>query len=474
MKDSIENVKAKKDRPGRVGFWKNFFWQSRGASLGVNMLMMGFLTIYCTDTLKISPALVGILLMASKIFDGFTDAVAGLIVDNTNTRLGRGRPYEFAIIGVWLCTWLMFTCSPEWAMAAKCAWVFSMYVLVNAVWATLLNASNTPYIVRAFGKQEQYVTLKTYGSLVSMVFAVTFNIAFPMAMGALATSAQGWSALVGIFALPLTAIGMLRFIFIKETIVIKDRAASSSAEKLRVKDVVAALKVNPYIFIILILTLFYNLILNMGVGTYYYVYIVHDIGKAGIAAATQIVILPLMFIFPAIIRKFSVTKLIGAGLLIMILGNVVNFLALDNMLLLITAAILIGAGSVPIAMLVALMIIDCAEYNEWKKEARLEGTLGSLNGFASKVGSAAGAGLLGVLLASTGYSGSVETALPSTIMMIRMLFSLIPAALYVVLFVMLQFYRLEKMMPQIRKENEASRAAVRAETSGSGELPQED
>jgi Na+/melibiose symporter-like transporter len=292
-----------------------------------------------------------------------------------------------------------------------------------------------------------------------MVFAVAFNISFPMAMGALATSAQGWSALVGIFAIPLAAIGILRFIFIKETVVIKDKTGSASAEKLQVKDVVSALKVNPYIFIILILTFSFNIITNMGVNIYYFTYIVHDVGKMGSLAATQIIFLPLMFVFPAIIRKFSVIKLMGAGLLVCILGYIINYFALDNMALLIAGAILTGGGVVPIAMLVGLLIIDCADYNEWKKEARLEGTLGSLNGLASKIGAAAGAGLLGVLLASTGYSGSVETAATATITMLRMLYRLIPAALYVVVFILLRFYKLDKFMPQIRKENEVNRAA---------------
>ena len=467
MSDSTEKVEAKKEKkenPGRVGFVRNLWWQSRGASLGVNALMMGFLTIYCTDTLKIPPALVGTMLMVSKIFDGFTDATVGFIVDRTNTRLGRGRPYEFAIIGVWLCTWLMFSCSPEWALTAKCAWVLSMYVLVNAVWATFLNACATPYTVRAFPRPEQWVTLSTYGSLVSMVFAVGFNISFPMAMGSLATSARGWSTLVGIFALPLGAIGMLRFIFIKETVVIKDKGGSgfTSGEKLQVKDVISALKVNPYIFIILILTFSFNFLLNMGVNIYYFTYIVKDVGKMGLLAATQIIILPLMFVFPALIRKFSVPKLIGAGLLVTMLGYIVNFFAWDNVPLLIAGTILIGAGNVPISMLVGLLIIDCADYNEWKKQARLEGTMGSLNGLASKIGAAVGTGLLGILLTSTGYSGSVETALPSTITLIRMLYSLIPAALYIVLFIILQFYKLGKLMPQIRKENEANRAAASA------------
>ena len=467
MSDSVENTetkKEKKENPGRVGFVRNLLWQSRSSAMSVNVLMMGFLTIYCTDTLKIPPALVGTLLMVSKIFDGFTDATAGFIVDRTNTRFGRGRPYEFAIIGVWLCTWLMFSCSPEWALTAKCAWVLSMYILVNAVWATLLNACATPYTVRAFARPEQWVTLSTYGSLVTMLFAVGFNISFPIAMASLATSAKGWSALVGIFALPLGAIGMLRFFFIKETVVIKDKSGSASAsgEKLQVKDVISALKVNPYIFIILILSVSFSLITNMGVNIYYFTYIVKDIGKMGLLAASNIIVLPMMFVFPAIIRKFSVPKLIGVGLLVTMLGYIINFFAWDNMPLLMAGSILMGAGNVPIAMLVGLLIMECADYNEWKKEARLEGTMGSLNGLASKVGAAVGTGLLGVLLTASGYSGSVETALPATITLIRMLYSLIPAALYIVLFIILQFYKLGKLMPQIRKENEASRAAASA------------
>jgi probable glucitol transport protein GutA len=453
--ESNGKKQAETEKKDRIGFWKMFCWQSRAGSLGANILLMGFLSIYCTDTLKISPAIVGILFMASRIFDGFTDLIAGFIVDKTNTRLGRGRPYEFAIIGVWLCTWLMFSCSPEWALAARCAWVFSMYVFVNAVFTTLLNASNTPYMVRAFTKQEQYVALQTYGSLIPMVIAVAFNVSFPMLMASLAVSAAGWRALIGIYALPLGLIGMMRFIFIPEAHKVSDR----SAEELRLKDVFAAIRVNPYIFIILVLTVVFNTITNMGIGTYYFTYIVRDVSKMSVLAITQIVALPLVFILPPVLRKFPVTKVISAGILIIILGYVINFFALDNIPLLVAGNMLTGVGSVPISMLVVLMIIDCAEFNEWKKRPRLEGTLGSLNGFAAKAGAAAGGAFMGLLLASTGYTGSVETALPATITMIRMLFSLIPAGLYVILIIILRFYKLEKMMPQIRGDNEASRLA---------------
>ena len=117
--ETVEKPKDKKE--DRVSFKRMVLWNSRGISLGANMLTIGFLSIYCTDTLKVPAATVGILLMASKIIDAVTDMIAGYIVDRTNTRLVRGRPYELCIIGVWLCTWLMFSCPPSLSIAVKCA-----------------------------------------------------------------------------------------------------------------------------------------------------------------------------------------------------------------------------------------------------------------------------------------------------------------------------------------------------------------
>lgn len=72
--------------------------------------MLGYATFYCTDVLQLAPALVGTLFMVSKIFDSFTDIVAGFIVDRTQTRWGKGRPYEIFMLFLWLSTWLLFSC----------------------------------------------------------------------------------------------------------------------------------------------------------------------------------------------------------------------------------------------------------------------------------------------------------------------------------------------------------------------------
>ncbi|MEH7495704.1 MFS transporter [Neobacillus niacini] len=450
---SLDQVSVKQVTKEKVGFVRMGLWQSRAVSLSCNILILGFLTIYCTDTLKIPAALVGTLLMASKIFDGITDLFAGFFVDKTNTKLGRGRPYELSIIGVWLCTWLMFACPPEFSIAAKAAWIFVMYSFVNAIFTTFLNANNTVYMVRAFSKQEHYVAISSYGSIIVLLGAVIVNVSFPMLMASLATSAGGWRTLIAIYAVPLLLIGLLRFFTIKET---NDVDAASDI-KINFKEALTVLKNNRYIFTVALMLFVFSFVANMGIHVFYYTYIVKNVALMAPLALIQIVILPLLFLFPPIIKKFSTTKLIIAGIFITSLGYLINFFALDNFPLLIVGAILTGAGAVPISMLSGLMVIDCAEYNEWKGKPRMEGTLSSITSFTGKLGAAIGTGVMGIMLSMSGYTGDASTMPESADFMIRLLFSIIPMFLYLLVALVLKFYKLDKLIPQIRIENEERR-----------------
>ncbi len=103
----------KQNTDGKIGAGKFFAWQTRGASAAVNFIILSFVTIYCTDALKMNPAVVGGLLAGSKIIDAITDLFAGYLVDKTNTRWGKGRPYEWCIVIEWILTILMYAIPPR-------------------------------------------------------------------------------------------------------------------------------------------------------------------------------------------------------------------------------------------------------------------------------------------------------------------------------------------------------------------------
>lgn len=60
-------------------------------------LFTTYISFYATNVVGMRAKTIGLVLLITKLFDGFTDLVAGFIIDNTHTRLGKARPYELVI-----------------------------------------------------------------------------------------------------------------------------------------------------------------------------------------------------------------------------------------------------------------------------------------------------------------------------------------------------------------------------------------
>lgn len=192
-------------------------------------------------------------------------------------------------------------------------------------------------------------------------------------MATYATSAKGWSLLVGCFAIAMGAIGILRFIFVKEKY---DVDAEKTEESLKISDAVAVIKGNKYILILAFMGLLFNFVTNMGTQVYYYTWIVGNVGLMSIASAVQIIAIPLAFVFPPLLKKITAVKLMFAGFIVSAIGYGLNFVAGANVPLLAVAAVLTGAGTVPGSMLIALPILECSDCIEWKEPCPALSALG--------------------------------------------------------------------------------------------------
>lgn len=179
--------------PNKLGFGRLMAFKSSDiVAAWINLIMLNYLSIYASDTLGVNLLTVSTLLLASKAVDAVTDMVAGIIVDNTHTKLGKGRPYELCIVGMTVCTILLFAGNPEWSNIVKCAWIFCMYTLTFSVFSTMRAAAGNPYTIRAFSNNPVLLKkVSSYGGIITMAGSIVMSTLFPVLMAKMATSAAG-------------------------------------------------------------------------------------------------------------------------------------------------------------------------------------------------------------------------------------------------------------------------------------------
>ena len=439
-------MENKKDKIGIGKFWA---WQSRGASAAINFIIVSFVSIYATDALGMPPALVGTLLAVSSIVDAITDLFAGYIVDKTNTRWGKGRPYEWAIVAEWLVTFLMFSTPASSSLAVKAIWILVCRIVINSVCTTLLSAAQNPYMIRAFGTNEQRVKLASFGGIVIMGASIFINMLFPILMANIATSPQGWSKLMLLISLPMAFIGIMRFFFVKETVEVKD---ASDLEEVKFSDVLQVLKRNPYVWIVGFMYFSYMLVSGMGINTYYFTWVLGDVKKMSAFSGLAVLTLPLLVIFPALMKKMSKGRLVQIGCIAYIMAGLIWFFFGHNYTLILIGGILGGIAALPITYLTDLMMLDCGTYNAHISGKRMDGTIGAIKGFLGKVGGALGLGMVGWFLQLGHYDGTLSVQPDSAIFMIKFLIGIIPAISFAIVAALMVFYKVDDMLPDLEKE----------------------
>lgn len=77
----------------RAKTWQIGFFSLNDVAINFYWMMMGYMAFYLQGVLGLTVAIASFLLAALNIFDGITDPVIGLIMDKTNGRFGKFRPF---------------------------------------------------------------------------------------------------------------------------------------------------------------------------------------------------------------------------------------------------------------------------------------------------------------------------------------------------------------------------------------------
>lgn len=447
-------IEAKKDK---MPFWFIPAWSTRSISAGVSVVVMMQLTFYSTDVLGLPTALVGTIFLVSKIVDGFTDLFAGFIIDRTRTKMGKGRPYELFLIPTWLLIVAVYS-TPDMGTVGKVIFLFVLYTLINAVCMTFLQASETVYMGRAVPSERNRGVLMALSGVIVMLVSAVGSMTLPQLMNTWGREPGGWTKIALVYAVPMLVIGLIRFFTIREKPI--DSAVEES-NKITFRQSLRVLSKNKYIFILAALIMLSSLVTNITSisGTYYFSYVIGDLGLMSIIGMVGLLGPFVLLLFPVAMKTIGGVGFVRIGLIAAALASILRFAMPNNLAVVVITVALSGIGVNSIMMMNHFFILQAVDYGELTTGVRVEGTPSSLCNFANKVGGALGSMIIGGVMALGGYVSTAAQQPDSAVFAIRSIYSLIPAILCVVMLVVLHFYNVEKKLPDLRKIREESQTA---------------
>ena len=437
---------------GHISRGFKWAWASRAMALAINVVYLGYLTYYCTDVVGMDPGLVGTLLLASKIFDGVTDIIAGLLIDRTHTRWGQARPYQFFILPCWILTILMFAI-PDIGVTGQSIYLFVLYTLINSVCATFLNGSDAIFLARCVKDDREKVGVTATAGAVAVVGSIVVSILLPTLIEWAGVEPGKWTIMTAAFGIPLGILGLLRMFFCKEYEQ-SEEEKKTTGEKVPFGESIRLLFKNRYILILtLILMLFYiQSNLFTATQTYYFKYIVGKISLASVVGAANLIVPVVIILMPKLSRRFGTVKCLRYGMIIGTVGFIIRTIGGTILVTLIVGTVMSLVSTVPISAMINVYIVDCMDYGVWKNGKRIDGLISSVSAFGKKIGAAAASGLVGILMSRAGYDGTLEVQSASANASIIALFNYIPLIVTAAMLILSYVYDIDKLLPRIHQD----------------------
>lgn len=349
------------------------------------ILSSTFMMKFYTDVMGLSAGVVGMLMMAARFVDAFSDVTMGQIVDRSKpTKDGKFRPWIKRMCGpVAIASFLIFQAGfADMSYGFKVAWMVITYLLWGSVFYTAINipyGSMASAISAEPNDRASLSTWRTIGStLASLVIgAGTPLVAYVTVDGNPVLSGSRMTIIAGIFSVCAVICYVLCFKLVRERVPVP-----ANNQKF---DLAALGK---------------NLITNRAL--------------VGIIVAAQSAVSLLSNIAVLVIcaplagklaARFGKKELSAAACLI---GAVSYLLCLiihpDNVWVYIAFYVLAFIGLGLFNMVIWAMITDVIDDAEVKNGVREDGTIYSVYSFARKLGQAFSSGMVGGLLSLIGYS----------------------------------------------------------------------
>ena len=366
-----------------------------------------FILYYYTDVFGLSFAAAGAILLAARILDAFDAPVWGFIIDHTHTRWGQSRPFWLWMSAPFAIFFILMFWSPAMSATGKFWWGLVTYLLFGICY-TGIGTPITSILPNLSNDEDQRLKLnstRSIGGMVGYFITATFTLSF-VEFFSTGTAQSGWRNT----AIILGIAGFLLLIFaFSDT-----REINKPKKAISIISSIKAAKSNWPWFLLVIVFIFYWLgnASRTSVVVYYTQYNLGHKGFASVLNALVMFKIIGMVAIPYLVKKFSKTHVLMAGMFLAALGQIMIYFTGNSLVMLAVAWSIASVGTGISVTLPFAMLANTVDYGEWKNGIRASGFLTAIgSSFAIKMGSGLGGWAPSVILAHAGYhAGVAQTA----------------------------------------------------------------
>lgn len=378
------------------------------------ILSSSFMLKFYTDVMGIHAAVVGVLMMAARFVDAFTDVAMGQIVDRSKpTKDGKFKPWLRRMCGpVAISSFLVFQSGfANMPYLFKVVWMIVTYILWGSIFYTSINIPYGSMASAISADAKDRASLSTWRSIGSTLAGLVIGVgtslfAYETVNGNTILSGNRMTIIAGVFSVMAVICYMLCFKLATERVEVPQNNT-----KFNFGDLMKSLVTNrSLIGIIAAAILLLLVMLTMqGMNAYLFPNFYGNVAAQSVAALAGSLVM-LVVCAPLATKlsaKYGKKELaIGSCLFGAVVYLICWVLKPENPYTYVVFYVVANIGVGFFNMVIWAMITDVIDDAEVKNGVREDGTIYSVYSFARKIGQALSSGMIGALLSVIGYSAA--------------------------------------------------------------------
>lgn len=378
------------------------------------ILSSSFMLKFYTDVMGIHAGVVGVLMMAARFVDAFTDVAMGQIVDRSKpTKDGKFKPWLRRMCGpVAISSFLVFQSGfANMPYLFKVVWMIVTYILWGSIFYTSINIPYGSMASAISADAKDRASLSTWRSIGSTLAGLVIGVGTPLfayetVNGNTILSGNRMTIIAGVFSVMAVICYMLCFKLATERVEVPQNNT-----KFNFGDLMKSLVTNrSLIGIITAAILLLLVMLTMqGMNAYLFPNFYGNVAAQSVAALAGSLVM-LVVCAPLATKlsaKYGKKELaIGSCLFGAVVYLICWVLKPENPYTYVVFYMVANIGVGFFNMVIWAMITDVIDDAEVKNGVREDETIYSVYSFARKIGQALSSGMMGALLSVIGYSAA--------------------------------------------------------------------